>query len=109
MSSFVESHAPSIKSGAILCKKGDCLPPAAMVWVEGSENPIPLTSVEAGMRLLTVQHAAGNPLAFAPVQGISMTKPDEGTTPVWLRIELADGNEVVITANHCVLPNSSNG
>jgi hypothetical protein len=56
------------------------------------------------MQILTVQHAQGNPTSFAPVQNIQFNAA-EGQKSVWLRIGLADGNEVVMTANHCVVPN----
>lgn len=93
-------------SAAILCEQGDCLPPDACVWVQGKEEPVPLTKVQKGMQILTVQHSAGNPVAFAPVQNISITAVDAAKAPVWLRVELSDGNQAVMTAEHCVLPHS---
>jgi hypothetical protein len=70
------------------------------VWVQGNKNPLPLTNVQPGMQILTIQHSAGNPSAYAPVQGISFKNSSE---VVWVRIGLSDGSEVVISAGDSAL------
>eukprot|EP00746_Dinoflagellata_sp_MGD_P000499 gnl/MRDRNA2_/MRDRNA2_100890_c0_seq1.p1 gnl/MRDRNA2_/MRDRNA2_100890_c0~~gnl/MRDRNA2_/MRDRNA2_100890_c0_seq1.p1 ORF type:complete len:480 (+),score=83.12 gnl/MRDRNA2_/MRDRNA2_100890_c0_seq1:85-1440(+) len=80
--------------------QGDCLPPNACVWVQGNKNPVPLTNVQPGMQILTMQHSPGNPSAYAPVQGISFKS---SSNAVWVRIGLSDGSEVVMTEGDSVL------
>lgn len=103
--------APSHKSGSSSSKSscrlmlagGDCLPPYGLVWVQGSDKPVELSSIKKGMRVLSFDPSCSPPMAFAEVQSA-----DTVVGPAsWVKVQMSDGTEALMTADHPVWPQPS--
>lgn len=78
---------------------GDCLPLDALVWMEGRPQPVPAKDVKPGHRVLCYDSLGQCP-KYAKVSGTRML---EGEAP-WVKVVLADGSTLEMTANHPVRP-----
>jgi len=87
--------------------EGDCLPPDALVWTLDSENPVPVSEVKVGMKVLTVDMSLTPPVTFQPLQRVSMEH--DGQKRSWVRVTLAEGEVMEMTADHPVFPTDHGG
>eukprot|EP00928_Gymnodinium_smaydae_P054247 TRINITY_DN3805_c0_g1_i11.p1 TRINITY_DN3805_c0_g1~~TRINITY_DN3805_c0_g1_i11.p1 ORF type:complete len:820 (-),score=125.04 TRINITY_DN3805_c0_g1_i11:362-2821(-) len=82
------------------CKNGeeDCLPPDAVAWVEGACEPMKLSSVLPGQRVLCFDHLSRS-LKYSTVEHASMHDAQESS---WVTVKLADGTKLPMTSDHPV-------
>lgn len=75
---------------------GDCLPADALSWTVDSKQPQPLSSLTLGDRILCYDNLAKT-LTHAEVVGLQ-----DSVNPDWVKVELADGSTLDMTADHPV-------
>lgn len=83
------------------CVDGDCLPPDALVWIEGEAKPRALGEVVPGQKILCYDRLGGN-MKHAVVREISQ----ESGVSNWTEVRLEDGTVLNMTADHPVRPTS---
>jgi len=82
------------------CPGGDCLPSDSIVWLEGAAKSVPLTEVAIGNRILCLDSLT-NQLKYVEVAGSTVSTGSENQ---WLVVQLEDGTQLEMTANHPVIP-----
>mmetsp|Transcript_126083 Transcript_126083/g.315064 ORF Transcript_126083/g.315064 Transcript_126083/m.315064 type:complete len:836 (-) Transcript_126083:93-2600(-) len=89
-------------ASANACAKsnGDCLPPDAVVWVEGQSMPSRVGEIGSGQRVLCYDHLTGG-LKYSDV--VDVQTRDASTTE-WVSVVLEDGTELQMTSDHPVYP-----
>ncbi|CAK0794735.1 unnamed protein product, partial [Prorocentrum cordatum] len=90
---------PREASGEAAPECSDCLPLDARVWVEGCAGPRALRDIEPGQRVLC-HDALGRSNRYARVLEKQVAF---GDAP-WVRVGLADGTQLAMTADHPVKP-----
>jgi len=109
--SVVSTAAPSFRSApgrmwglsnSTSGGRGDCLPLDCQVWVEGLPLPKKARNVKPGERVLCHDSVVGAPKYVDVLDARCLS----GETD-WVRIALADGTELTVTANHPVQPKSN--
>mmetsp|Transcript_77216 Transcript_77216/g.203249 ORF Transcript_77216/g.203249 Transcript_77216/m.203249 type:complete len:723 (+) Transcript_77216:58-2226(+) len=83
------------------CVDGDCLPPDALVWIEGEAKPRALGEVIPGQKILCYDRLGGH-MKHAVVREISQ----ESGVNDWTEVQLEDGTVLNMTADHPVRPTS---
>lgn len=78
---------------------GDCLPPSAMVWVEGRAFPMEVQHVASGQQVLCYDNL-GNCLRYAEVSGVHVLPGNVN----WVSVALTDGTALTMTADHPIQP-----
>jgi len=101
-SSSPVAAARSPEKHCMAAEDGDCLPPSACVWTEGSTEPLALKDVKLGMKILTVDPLRNPSMSFASVRRIEITADAEQDQ--WVKVGLADGTEAMMTASHAMWP-----
>jgi len=81
-------------------KDGDCLPPDAVVWIEGQSVPAKVADVGSGSRVLCYDHLSGG-LKYSEVVDVAT---HDASTSDWVVVKLEDGTELKMTADHPVYP-----
>jgi len=81
------------------CHAMDCLPPDALVWVEGEALPWRLEEVQPGQRVRCFDRLSGQ-VKHAAVQEV---KTETGMVE-WTTVALADGTVLDLTADHPMQP-----
>jgi len=84
---------------------GDCLPPDAVVWVEGQSVPSKVGEVVSGQRILCYDHLTGG-LKYSDT--VAVESHDASTTE-WVAVTLEDGTELKMTSDHPVYPHVAAG
>jgi hypothetical protein len=79
---------------------GDCLPPDAVLWLEGQSRPVQVGQVKAGQRVLCYDHLARG-LKYSEVVDVAT---HDATSSEWVVVVLEDGTELQTTADHPVYP-----
>mmetsp|Transcript_27026 Transcript_27026/g.62436 ORF Transcript_27026/g.62436 Transcript_27026/m.62436 type:complete len:777 (-) Transcript_27026:191-2521(-) len=107
--SYVSRAAASVRSapatmhtGAVMKhmrRSGECLPPDAVVWVEGQAMPRPTCTVCAGDRVLCYDSLSLVP-KFVEVLACDTIVGEAA----WVVVKLADGTSVTLTADHPTQP-----
>jgi len=107
--SYVSRAAASVRSapatmhtGAIMKhmrRSGECLPPDAVVWVEGQAMPRPTCTVRAGDKVLCYDS-----LSLAPKFVEVLACDTIVGEAAWVAVKLADGTSVTLTADHPTQP-----
>jgi len=82
---------------------GDCLPPDAVVWIEGQSIPAKVGEVGFGQRVLCYDHLAGG-LKYAEVVDIAA---HDASTAEWVVVKLEDGTELKMTSDHPIYPQAN--
>jgi len=99
-----EGRQGEVSGEALACMDGDCLPPDALVWLEGEAIPRRLEDVTPGRRILCFDRLGGH-LKHAAV--IDARK--ESGKVVWAKVTLDDGTVLDVTADHPVQPVGTGG
>merc|ERR1719373_417550 len=79
---------------------GDCLPPDAVVWIEGQAMPSKVGNVGSGQRVLCYDHLAGG-LKYSEVVDVAT---HDASASEWVAVKLEDGTELKMTSDHPVYP-----
>jgi len=81
------------------CEGVDCLPPTALVWLEGETLPKPLGDISPGQNIMCFDRLSGHVKHAAVVQASLETGP-----VTWAKVSLEDGTVLDMTADHPVQP-----
>jgi len=79
---------------------GDCLPPSAIVWVEGALDPTMLSNVKVGQRVLCFDRLSRG-TKYAEVTDVRTFDAQHSD---WVRVVLEDDTELMMTADHPLFP-----
>jgi len=90
----------AVKAGQCGSGGADCLPPNAVVRVEGRSVPMPLDSVQVGQKVLCYDELSRG-LKYAEV---AEKEKHAAKLEDWVVVTLEDGTEMQMTADHPVFP-----
>ncbi|CAE8615128.1 unnamed protein product, partial [Polarella glacialis] len=79
------------------CPTGNCLPENALVQIEGTDDPQPLSKVHVGQRLLCYDHLSDKP-AYSTVTNCSCRREPAD----WIAITLEGGSQLAMTKDHAI-------
>jgi len=82
---------------------GDCLPPDAVVWIEGQSMPAKVGDVGSGQRVLCYDHLGGG-LKYSEVVEIAT---HDASASEWVVVKLEDGTELKMTSDHPIYPRTA--